>query len=325
VPGVEVVAVYNRTVAKAQELAAEFGIPAVFGDPEELLGSVRSDVVDIVTGEATHARLAGLAFDAGVPVICQKPLAPTYEAAAAMVAAAGAAGVPLLVHENFRWQTPLRAVRAVLDSGAIGRPFRAWLDFSSAFPVFDNQPFLRDAERFILLDVGSHLLDVARFLMGDARGLACTTARVTPGIRGEDVATVMLDHGDGASSVVSLSYASHLEDARFPQTAVRIEAEKGSVVLAADHVVRVTTPAGTTVSRHPPPRYPWADPAYDLVHASIVPCHANLARALRGGPPAETTGEDNLRTLALVFGAYAAAERGETVSTEAWPPTRAGA
>ena len=321
----EVVAVFNRTVAKAHALAAELGIPEVFADPAELLRSVRPDVVDIVTSEATHAELASLAFAAGIPVICQKPLAPAYEEAAGMVSAAAAAGVPLLVHENFRWQAPLRAVRAVLDSGAVGRPFRAWLDFSSAFPVFDNQPFLREAERFILLDVGSHLLDVARFLMGDARRVACTTASVTPGIRGEDVATVLLDHGEGASSVVTLSYASRLEHARFPQTAVRIEAEGGSVELAADHVVRVTTAAGTTATRHPPPRYAWADPAYDLVHASIVPCHANLAGALRGGPPAETTGEDNLRTLALVFGAYRAAERGETVPTEPLPAARIGA
>jgi predicted dehydrogenase len=272
-------------------------------------------VLDIVTSEATHAELARLAVAAGIPVICQKPLAPTYEEAAGMVAAAAAAGVPLLVHENFRWQAPIRAVRAVLDSGAVGRPFRAWLDFSSAFPVFDNQPFLREAERFILLDVGSHVLDVARFLMGDGLRVACTTASVTPGICGEDVATVLVDHGAGTSSVVTLSYASRLEHARFPETSVRIEAERGSIELAPGHVVRVTTAEGTTASRHAPPPYPWADRAYDLVHASIVPCHANLAGALRGGPPAETSGEDNLRTLALVFGAYAAAERGETVDT----------
>ena len=90
-------------------------------------------------------------------------------------------------------------------------------------------------------------------------------------------------------------------------------AQQESVELGPDYVVRVTTPAGTSATRHPPPRHPWADPAYDLVHASIVPCHANLAGALRGGPPAETTGEDNLRTLALVFAAYASAERGEMV------------
>lgn len=266
-----------------------------------------------MTSDATHAELAATAFDAGVPVICQKPLAPTLEDAERMAAAAAAAGVPLLVHENFRWQAPLRDVRAALDGGRIGRPFRACVELACSFPVFDNQPALREAERFILLDLGSHLLDVARFLMGEVERVTCTTARVTPGIRGEDVASVLLDHG-AATTLVTLSYASRLEHERFPQTTVRIEAERGSIALGTDQVVRVTTEEGTSAARHDPPRYAWADPAYDLVHASIVPCHENLLGALRGGPPAETTAADNLRTLALVFGAYESARRGETVT-----------
>jgi predicted dehydrogenase len=49
------------------------------------------------------------------------------------------------------------------------------------------------------------------------------------------------------------------------------------------------------------------------VHASIVPCHADCLRAMRGGPPAETSGADNLKTLALVFAAYESARSGQTV------------
>jgi predicted dehydrogenase len=63
----------------------------------------------------------------------------------------------------------------------------------------------------------------------------------------------------------------------------------------------------------PPPRYAWADPRYDVVHASGVPCNANLLRALRGEGPAETTAEDNLKTLRLVFAAYDAAASGDVV------------
>jgi hypothetical protein len=63
----------------------------------------------------------------------------------------------------------------------------------------------------------------------------------------------------------------------------------------------------------PPPRYAWADARYDVVHASGVPCNANLLRGLRGEGSAETTAEDNLKTLRLVFAAYDAAASGETV------------
>ena len=68
----------------------------------------------------------------------------------------------------------------------------------------------------------------------------------------------------------------------------------------------------------PPPRYAWADPAYELVHASIVPCHADILRALRGEGRAETDVSDNLRTLSLVFAAYESAERRQAVTVS--PP-----
>jgi hypothetical protein len=51
-------------------------------------------------------------------------------------------------------------------------------------------------------------------------------------------------------------------------------------------------------------RYPWADPDYDLVHASIVPCNADILQDLNGARKAETTSEDNLKTVRLVFASY---------------------
>jgi hypothetical protein len=83
--------------------------------------------------------------------------------------------------------------------------------------------------------------------------------------------------------------------------------------LGADYVIRLTTSRGTQATRHAPPRYAWANPAYDIAHASIVPCHANLLAALRGSGKGETTGEDNLKTLELVFGAYESAKKNAVV------------
>jgi len=277
-----------------------------------MLRAERPDAVDLVAPPAAHAPLAVLALAHGAGVISQKPLAGSVAEAEGMVAAARTAGRLLLVHENFRGQAPLRALRALLDDGVVGRPFRARIQFANAFPVFANQPALREAERFILLDLGVHHLDVARFLFGEAERLYCRTRRVNPGIRGEDVATVVLDQGD-THTVLELSYASRLADARFPETYVAVEAERGAIELGPGYVVRVTTEAGTQSSRHAPPRYAWADPDYDLVHASIVPCHANLLGALRGEGRAETDGEDNLRTLRLVEAAYRSAASGEPV------------
>jgi len=224
------------------------------------------------------------------------------------------AGVPFLVHENWRWQTPIRQLKRVLDEGRIGHPFRARIDMLSGFPVFANQPFLRELEQFILTDVGTHILDVARFLFGEAESLYCQTHRIHPDIKGEDVATVMMKMGGRTTVLCEMGYAeNHLEHDRFPETFIFIEGERGSLELGPDYWVRETTATGTHAQRHPPPRYSWADSAYEVVQASIVPCHANLLQALRGAAAAETTGEDNLKTLRLVFAAYESARTGQAV------------
>ncbi len=312
-PGVQIVALYNRTRSKAEALADTFDIPAVYDDPEALINAEQPDALDIITDVDTHSRFVHLAAAHRIPVICQKPMAPSLAEAEQMVRVCAEAGTPLLIHENWRWQTPLRRLKQVLDSGAVGKPFRAHIQFSSSFPVFDNQPLLKELEQFILTDIGSHILDTARFLFIDAQRLYCQTHRVNPQIKGEDVATVMLQQGD-VTCTCEMSYASKLEHERFPETYVLIEADNGSLELAPDYWIRCTTCDGTHAKRHPPPRYTWADPAYDLVHSSIVPCNENLLRALQGGPPAETSGEDNLKTVRLVFGSYQSAVSGQTVA-----------
>lgn len=313
VPGARCVALFNRTRAKAELLAREFGVPAVYGDAGELLQRERLDFVDIVTDVGTHRHFVELAAQHKTPAICQKPLAPTLADAEAMLAACRQAGVALSVHENWRWQAPLRELKRVLDSGVIGPVFRARIDYCNSFPVFDNQPFLKELEQFILTDMGTHILDVARFLFGETDRLYCQTHRVHRDIQGEDAATVVLHQGNGATVTVNLSYASRVEHDRFPEAFVLVEGEQGSVELGPDFWIRVTTAAGTHSHRCPPPFYPWADPRYALVHASIVACHADLLRALQSGRPAETSAEDNLKTLRLVFAAYESAARHQVV------------
>jgi predicted dehydrogenase len=182
--------------------------------------------------------------------------------------------------------------------------------------VFDNQPFLKDLSQFILTDIGSHILDTARFLFGEAHSLYCQTTRVHADIQGEDVATVLMQMGQRPITVVAeMSYASKTEIERFPETYVYVEGDQGFLELGPDFVIRETTEQGTLVKRYPPPHYAWANPAYDLIHSSIVPCQANLLQHFTGGR-AETTGADNLKTIRLVFGAYQSAAENRVLRWE---------
>jgi D-apiose dehydrogenase len=318
--GVELVALYNRTRAKADSFAQQFGVPFVYDDIDELLDrhADELDFVDIVTDVDTHQYFTTKAAERGLDVICQKPMGPTLEAARQMVEVCQQANVRFYVHENFRWQTPIRQLKTVLDSGAIGEPFKATVSFSSAFPVFDNQPFLAELDQFILTDIGSHILDICRFLFGEAATLYCQTTRINPAIKGEDVATVLMTMRSGLVCHVQMSYASVLEHEVFPQTLVTVEGATGSVSLTRDFEIRTTTrqpnaPRSTQSQTATPVTYDWADPDYALVHASIVDCNRNLLLDLQGHGGAETTGADNFETIRLVYAAYESAKKNEVI------------
>jgi len=312
--GAKCVAIYNRTVLKAEKLADELSIPAVYGDPKELLRREELHFVDIITDVFSHSRFVHMVAARRLPVICQKPMAPSLAEAETMVETCREAGVPFYIHENWRWQTPIRQLKKVLDAGEIGTPFRARLTMVSGYLVFINEPARKDWEEFILWDMGTHILDVARLLFGEAQTIYCQVHRVHPDIKGEDIATVMMKMGGKTTVICELGYAeNYLEHDKFPETFAFVESDKGSLEPGPDYWIRVTAKSGTLAKRCPPPMYPWLDPDCAVVHSSIVPCNADLLQALRGEGAAETTAEDNIKTMALTSAAYDSARSGKAI------------
>lgn len=316
IPGVQIVALYNRTKNKAEAINEKFDLKAtVYDDYELLLQNEIIDFVDIITDVDMHEMFTTMAAKNGIDVVCQKPMAATFEQAGNMVETCKSAGVKLFIHENFRWQAPIRKLKNALDAGVIGKPFKARVSFCSAFPVFDNQPFLATLDRFILMDIGSHVLDICRFLFGEVSSLYCLSQRVNLAIKGEDVANVLMKMNNGIHCYAEMSYASILEKEAFPQTLILIEGEKGSLQLTNDFELKVITRDGIIIKEIiTPTMYNWLDPAYAVVHSSIVDCNADILNGLKGGF-CETTGTDNLKTVDLVWKSYesAAAEKKITI------------
>lgn len=293
-PDVRVVAACDRDPSKGQR----------YTDAAAMLDREKPDVLDIVTDPRSHGPLIRLAAERRVPVICQKPMAPALQECEELVALCRSRGVWFAIHENWRWQAPLRRVRELLRSGAIGAPHRCRIDLISGFDVFANQPGLRAEERFILADLGCHLFDLARSWFGEAESVSCRTRRVRPDIRGEDVATALLSMG-GVIVTINMAYAgTPLERECFPETLAFVEGDRGSLELLPSFRIRVTTETGTEEIVAPPAAYPWADPKYAVVQSSMVACLRNLAGSLREGRPAETDAADNLKTMRLIFSAY---------------------
>lgn len=307
VEGARLSAVCDLDADRARSAAEAFGIERIYTSAEDMLADGGLDFVDVVTQPATHALLVELAAARGVPVICQKPLSPDLPTARRMVAACRAAGVPFMVHENFRWQTPMRAVRTA--AADIGPLFFGRLTFRSGFDVYAAQPYLATDDRFIIYDLGVHLLDLARFFFGEIRRLYAHTQRVNPRICAEDVATILLETADGATCVVELSYATTPEKELFPQTLVHLEGAGGTVTLGPHFDLTVAGPDGVAQRSVPPKSYAWTTPSRAVIESSAVAIQQHWVDCLRDGRAPETSGADNLRTLELVFGAYASAER----------------
>jgi predicted dehydrogenase len=313
----ELVAVYNRTLSKAQKIAEYFKVPRIYDNPERLFSNEKLDFVDIITDVDTHAYFVEMAVKHGVKyIICQKPMAPDFETAKQMVKICHEAGVKLYIHENYRWQAPVRRFKQIIDSGIIGNPFKARISFLSGFPVFDNQPFLKELDHFILTDMGSHVLDVCRFLFGECDELLCRTKAITPGIKGEDVAVIMMDMKNGMPVYTEMSYASIIEHDTFSTLNILVEGEKGSVFLGPGFEIRTTTREGTISEIVKFPSYSWADPDYIVNHESGIHINRNILEDIMGKSKAENSGNDNLETVRLIWASYKSAESGKKIKLE---------
>jgi D-apiose dehydrogenase len=313
VAGAEIVAICDRDEARLEAVGRDFGIERRYRDAEALLDREQLDFADIATTVPSHRPLVELAARHGVPVICQKPFAPTIADARAMVAACDAAGVPLMVHENFRWQTPILAVKDELASGSVGQPFWGRVSFRSGFDVFERQPYLATGERFIIEDLGIHSLDIARFLFGDATAVTARTRRVNQAIRGEDVATMLLDHQDGVTSVVDCSYATTLSAEPFPETLVEVDCDGGTIRLLQGYRMVVADGKRSREVDVSPALLPWASRPWHNVQESVLAIQRHWVECLHRGREPDTSGRDNLKTLALVEASYRSAREGRTV------------
>ena len=315
IEGVECVAIYNRTLSEAKKLAKEFRVNSVYDNAEEMLVAEKPDFLDVVISPFYLSEFVKLAAAHKIPVISQKPMAPSLAEAGHLIKQCKKAGISYFIHENWRWQEPTRELKKMLQSGVIGKPFRSRIYMTSGYPVFKNEPTLANLDNFILTDLGTHILDVARFLFGEAHSLYCHTQRIHPNIKGEDVATVMMKMGENKTTVVcEMGYPeNHLEHDIFPQTYYFVEGTEGSIEVTGDYWIKVTTAVGTHARRLPPKHYKWADADYAIVHASIVECNQHFAAAFRGEVTAETTADDNIKTLQLVYVSYDSAREDKVI------------
>jgi predicted dehydrogenase len=203
---VEMAGLANRDRGHGEAMAARFGIPRVFGGVPEMLDALRPDLLDIITPPPTHREFVKAAVDRGVPAICQKPFGVDYADALVMTDLAEAAGVPLIVHENYRWEPWYREASQIIERGDLGAlhgiAFRLRPgDGQGERAYLDRQPYFQSMPRLLVVETAIHWIDTFRFLMGEARAVYARLRRINPVIAGEDAGTLLFEFEGGATGL----------------------------------------------------------------------------------------------------------------------------
>ncbi len=203
---VETVALTNRNVPKGEALAAQYGVPKVYGHVEEMLDAEQPDLLDIITTPATYREYIELAAARGITVICQKPFGRSFGEAVELTEIAEKAGIKLVVHENFRWQPWYREARRLIAAGQLGTLHSAAFrlrpgDGQGPQAYLDRQPYFQQMPRLLVYETAIHWIDTFRFLMGEVAAVYARLRRVNPVIAGEDAGYIVFEYDSGATGL----------------------------------------------------------------------------------------------------------------------------
>ena len=301
--GADLVAVCDLDPARARTAGETFGA-RWYTDAARMLAEEQLGLVDIATQMQTHLPPVELTLGRRIPTIVQKPFGQDLGEVRRMVSLARQTGTFLAVHENFRFQLPQLRIAEIIASGAIGNVTWGRISFRTGYDIYAGQPYLARQERFVLIDLGVHVLDLARFHLGEVEHVTAELQHRNPAAIGEDTATMLLRHASGAVSVVECTYGSRRLPDSFPETLVEIEGDKGAIVSRIGSRIEITSNGATHEIDADPPVLPWAERPWHIAQDSVLRTNRHMLQAVQAGRPAATSADDNFRTFALVEAAY---------------------
>ncbi|HET7015834.1 MAG TPA: Gfo/Idh/MocA family oxidoreductase [Streptosporangiaceae bacterium] len=230
----------GRNQAAVEAAATAYGVPDAVTDWRDLIDRDDVDVVDICTPPGMHAEIAQAAAAAGKAVLCEKPLAVSYDQARAAAQAVSTARVHNAVGFNYRKLPAVALMHAMIADGAVGevRLWRAtWLsdEFTDPATGFDWR-FDRELGGTTIADLGSHLIDMALWMVGDISDVcAQSTTFIQERSLPEGTATVSVD--DASSALIRFASGAR----------GTVEMARSAVRRPCDFTVEVNGSTGTLV------------------------------------------------------------------------------
>jgi predicted dehydrogenase len=318
VAGSELVAVMRRNGELAASYARRHGVPRWYSHAEDLIDDQEVDAVYVATPPGSHLELALLACAAGKPAYVEKPMARSHSECRRMVEAFEAAKVPLFVAYYRRALERFRLVRDLVAGGKLGTVTGASYRYaSSAPPSFANGELpwrFRPVESGggLLLDLGSHTLDILDFILGPLENVRGDARNVASPYDVEDNVVLHFSTRSGALGVAQWNFASAVR-----ADEIVITGDAGEVRLATFGDGPIDVRIGERAERleRPNPRH------------IQLPMIESVVADLRGLGQAESTGVTAARTSAVMdaalAGYYGSREGAFWQNPSAWPGRRA--
>lgn len=301
----EAVAYVDLDEERLRKAAIQYNLPKsrCYTDLDEALRRVEADAVLVVVPPAAHAEVAIRSLKAGLHVLVEKPLADTMENAKRVVAEAEKRNLKLMVSQNYRFRRGARTVRRILETGKVGEPSYAVVNFHKA-PHFGG--FREKMPHPLLTDMAIHHFDLMRYVFNsDPISLYAETWKPKwSWFEGDPCAVVVVNmEGDlrvtYVGSWVSLGWETTWDGDW------RIECSNGGIHW--NEIVKVNSKGLKGSFEEESVSMPVRDRGYSLYE---------FADAITQNREPETSGEDNLKSLAMVFAALESAKSGKRILVE---------
>ena len=280
------------------------------------------ELVVVAAHNRAHVPLGLAAITAGLPVVIDKPVAPSVEAAERLAAAARAAGVPVVPYHNRRWDGDFLTVRRLLDAGELGAVLRYESRFERWRPT--RRPGARreqpgpDEAGGVLFDLGTHLIDQALALFGPVATAYAEIETRQPHLEVDDDDFLALTH---ASGVRSHLWASHVAADRGPRLRVlgaRAAYVKDGLDLQAAQLQAGMRPGEAGFGAEPPDAWGTVRAGEQSRPVPTEPgnyagFYAGVAATVRDGTHPPVTLDDGIQALRVVEAAFESARAGRVV------------
>jgi predicted dehydrogenase len=294
---------------------AKYGIdPAlIFPTLEDALKAVKADAVINVTPPQFHLPISVTAMDAGLPVLCEKPLAGTRADAEALAAHAAKTGVLLMVAQNYRYSALAQTVKRLLASGELGAVAAVSVDF---YKAPRSVGFRETMPHPLIIDMAIHHFDMLRCFLDSnpTEVYARTWNPAWSWFKGDASATIWAAFANGARVTYTGSWVTQGQETPW-NAHWRFECERGVLSVEQDTVmlqrfVGLQDDGG------------YYHQAYgDMLQIPLLPMERQAQdylldefyQAVTTGITPATTAADNLNTIHFVFDAVESAESGQTI------------